>query len=167
MIVKVFLHCLFYGEKDGEPSSGPPPLLHTPARPESPRSMPPIYRIWPSPGATKSRLSATATPPRTPCKLRVAHNKDLQARRPRVVCNIQTKFRASGPAAQDDCHQPQRLQPKQIPPRLFSVEKTLQPSPSALPAASNTAHSPIRQSYQPPHPNPTEQRTKKQDPSQP
>ena len=89
--------CLFYGEKDGEPSSGPPPLLHTPARPESPRSMPPRYSIWPSPGATKSRLSATATPPRTHCKLRVAHNKDLQARQLRVVYNPQLQIQGIVP----------------------------------------------------------------------
>ena len=143
MIVKVFLHCLFYGEKDGEPSSGPPPLLHTPARPESPRSMPPIYRIWPSPGATKSRLSATALSPWKPRRLRVAQNNHIQARRPRVVCNIQPKVRASRPAARDGYHQPPRPQTKQIPPRLFSVEKTQQPLP-LLPYHQPATH-PTRQ----------------------
>ena len=89
------------------------PTAHT-TGPEPPCPMPPIYRIWPSPGATKSRLSATALSPWKPRRLRVAQNNHIQARQPRVVCNIQPKVRASRPPARDGYHQPPRPQTKQI-----------------------------------------------------
>lgn len=97
------------------------PAAHT-ARPEPLRSMPPICRRLP----TKRHHSQVVRRPVPGSSASSALDTTTSSRRGNsgLCATSNPILRASCPAAQDGYHHPQRPHPKQIPPRLFSVEKT-------------------------------------------